>query len=339
MKVLVIGGSGFIGLPLLRALAGTEHRVAVLRRGQTPAVLPGGIQEITGDRNRLSESLPEIREFAPEAVIDLIVSSERQAKELLQAFEGLSCRIVLISSMDVYRAFGVVHGIEPGPPSPLPLTEDSELRTNLHLYPRERLKTMRSVFSWIDDDYDKIPAERVVLDAQGTVLRLPMVYGPGDPLHRFYGIVKRIRDGRSKIIFSEPMAAWRSPRGYVDNVAAAIVLAVESDRAVGRVYNVAEPHAFSELEWARKIGESMHWHGEFAVLPLDRVPRHLIPPGNTAQHLDASSQRIRKELGYRGSVPLDVAISRTIQWEADHPPAGFTFHQFDYAEEDAALAA
>jgi nucleoside-diphosphate-sugar epimerase len=339
MNVLVIGGSGFIGIPLVRKLVARGHRVALLRRGRTPAVLPNGIREITGDRNHLSDSLPELRDFAPDVVIDLIVSSEGQARGLAETFAGPSCRLVLISSMDVYRAFGVLHGTEPGPPSPVPLTEDSSLRQNLHVYAKDSLKTLRAVFSWIDDDYDKIPAERVVLGDGGTVLRLPMVYGPGDPLHRFHGIVKRIHDGRDKIIFSKPMADWRSPRGFVDNVAEAIAVAAESDRAAGRVYNVAEPGTYSELEWARKIAERMNWRGEFVVLPVERAPRHLLPPGNTAQHLEASSQRIREELGYSESVPLETAIDRTIEWEVANPPSGISFHQFDYSAEDAALAA
>ena len=340
MRILVIGGSGFIGTPLLHTLRNRNHKVALFRRGRTPAVLPEGIQEITGDRNRLTESQKEIGSFAPDVVIDLIVSSERQAKQLTEVFPDSSCRIIFISSMDVYRAFGVLHGIEAGPPCPLPLTEDSSLRQNLHPYSRERVKVMRAVFSWLDEEYDKIPAERAVLEnAKGTVLRLPMVYGPGDPLHRFHGIVKRIRDGRDKIIFSQPMAEWRSPRGYVDNVAEAIALAAESERAAGRIYNVAESQAFSELDWARKIAAHMNWHGDFVVLPVERAPRHLLPPGNTTQHLDASSERIREELGYREVVSMDDAISRTIEWEAANPPRGLSLHQFDYPAEDAALAA
>ena len=38
-------------------------------------------------------------------------------------------------------------------------------------------------------------------DLPATVLRLPMVYGPGDPLHRLYPVVKRIADKRRHIIF------------------------------------------------------------------------------------------------------------------------------------------
>src|SRR5439155_1240573 len=81
----------------------------------------------------------------------------------------------------------------------------------LHLYPPEVLQVMRKIFPWVTDDYDKIPAERIVTNDRelpGTVLRLPMVYGPGDPLHRFYPVVKRIADGRRHIIFPDPLAAW-----------------------------------------------------------------------------------------------------------------------------------
>ena len=60
--------------------------------------------------------------------------------------------------------------------------------------------------------------------------------------------------------------------------------------------------------------------GEFVVLPHDRTPKHLLWPGNTAQHLVASSERIRKELGYRELLPREEAIRRTIEWERANPP-------------------
>jgi len=170
------------------------------------------------------------------------------------------------------------------------------------------------------------------------VLRLPMVYGPGDRLRRFHPVLKRIGDGRRAILFEEGNAAWRSPRGYVDNVAAAIALAAVSEQAAGRIYNVAERPAFSELEWARKIAAAAGWDGEFVVLPKDRMPAHLVQKGNSAQHWEADSARIRRELGYREPVPLDEAIRRTVEWERAHPIGAFNPHPFDYAAEDAAYS-
>ncbi len=176
-------------------------------------------------------------------------------------------------------------------------------------------------------------------DLPGTVLRLPMVYGPGDPLHRFYLVVKRITDKRRHVIFPEALAAWRSPRGYVENVAAAIVLAATDERAARHIYNVCEEPSFSELEWARKIASAMIWDGDFVVLPVERTPQHLQKPGNAAQHWTASAARIRHELGYQEPVAIEEAIRRTISWEKENPPADALLAQFDYAAEDAAGAA
>ncbi len=135
-------------------------------------------------------------------------------------------------------------------------------------------------------------------EVQGSVLRLPMVYGPGDPLHRFFPLLKRFADGRSSILLPDDFASWRGPRGYVENVAHAIALAATSEQAAGRIYNICEEPSLSELEWQTRITKQMNWPGKFVVLPRERTPKHLLLPINTAQHVVASSERICAELGY-----------------------------------------
>src|SRR5207245_5937418 len=120
----------------------------------------------------------EFSRFAPEVIVDLILSSGEQARELMRTARDVATRVVAISSMDVYRAWGVLHGVEPGPLEPLPLTEDSPLRTTRQLYPPETVQMMQRVFSWLDDRYDKIAAEETIRgdpQVQGPVLRRPRV--------------------------------------------------------------------------------------------------------------------------------------------------------------------
>jgi len=335
MKVLLIGGTGFIGPHVVRALSEMGHSVAVFHRGKSKMDLPA--EHILGDRRDLARL-----RLKADVVIDLILSSGAQAQELMDAFRGVARRVIAASSCDVYRACGVLHGSEEGPLQAVPLTEDSDLRTKLQTYPREQMEMIRKMVPWADDSYDKIPVERVIMSdpaLPGTVLRLPMIYGPGDYAHRFHPVVKRIADGRGTIIYEKGWAAWRPPRGYVENVAAAITLAAVSDRAAGRVYNVAETPAFSELEWAGKIAATMSWTGEFLVLAKDRAPKHLVFPGNSAQHWEVDSSRIRNELGYREPVSIEEGIRRTIEWERAITPGEFNPHPFDYAAEDAAVEA
>ena len=54
---------------------------------------------------------------------------------------------------------------------------------------------------------------RLQVELIGTILRLPMIYGPGDPLHRFYPVVKRVDDGRTAMMLDESTAQWGGIRG------------------------------------------------------------------------------------------------------------------------------
>ena len=335
MRVLLIGGSGFIGPHVATALEREGHEVVVFHRKSAGS----SRREMLGDRNRLADHAAALRDARLDVVVDLILSSCRQARALMDTCRGAATRVVALSSCDVYRACGVLHGSEPGPLEPLPLTESSALRSKLQTYPPERIRMLQQVFGWLDEEYDKIPVEREVLGGTGlagTVLRLPMVYGPGDPLRRLLPVVRRADDRRPAMLFEEKHARWRGPRGYVENVAAAIALAATDPRAAGRIYNVGDEESLTELEWARCVAAEAGWHGDLVTLPADRTPPHLRMPGNLDQHWVVDTTRIREELGYREPVPQPEAIRRTIAWDRAHPPQAGP--PVDYDAEDEALA-
>jgi nucleoside-diphosphate-sugar epimerase len=338
MKLLIIGGTGFMGPSTAAWLQQAGHSVTVFHRGKTNP--PHGAEQIIGDRQQLGEYREAFTQKKFDVVIDFILSSERQARLLMETFRGITRRIVALSSMDVYRAWGVFYGLESGDLQPMPVDENSALRTR-PAYSPEAFKKVRGIYPWVDDEYDKVPVERLILsdrELPGTVVRLPMVYGPGDPAHRFHPFLKRMDDRRPYILFADDAAAMRTPRGYVENVAAGIARAATSDRAAGQIYNLGEAECFSELEWARKIASATGWRGEFVVLPHAKTPPHLHWPGNTAQHLVVLSEKIRRELGFREPVARDDAIPRTIEWERAHPPQAIG-PAFNYDAEDAALNA
>jgi nucleoside-diphosphate-sugar epimerase len=316
VRVLVIGGSGFIGRFVVEQLMAHGHDVAVFHRGRT--IPPLGARSIAGDRHALGEHRSELRALSPDAVVDAVLSSGRQASQVLDVFRGAVRRMVALSSMDVYRACGVLHGSEPGPLAALPLDEDSPLRTKLETYPPAQIEQLQPVFGWLDSEYDKISVERAILgdsEVDGRVIRLPMVYGPGDRLHRFGQILKQMDQHVLQVPFHEAVARWRGTRGYVENVAAAIVVVTEADTVPSRVYNVGDEDTLSELGWAGLIAEAAGWHGDLVVLPSDRAPAELKMPGNLAQHWVADTSRIRRELGYREPIARDESLRRTVASE------------------------
>jgi nucleoside-diphosphate-sugar epimerase len=122
-------------------------------------------------------------------------------------------------------------------------------------------------------------------------------------------------------------------RGYVENVARAVVVAVSADRAAGRTYNVAAPDALNEAEWVRAIGAELGWDGKVVVADPEALPAELRVP-LPAQDLFADTSRIRAELGYEESVSRAEGLRRAIQWERAQQRAE---PSPDYTSEDVAL--
>jgi nucleoside-diphosphate-sugar epimerase len=335
MRILVLGGTRFIGPPAVRRLAALGHEVTVFHRGQSQADLSAAVHHLTGDRKEWATHAATLRALAPELVLDMMLLGEADAQQVVETFRGVARRLVAISSVDVYRAYDRFRGADPGPPDPTPLTEDSPLRGQLYPY--------RAMVSGPEDrmyHYDKILMERVVLGEPtlpGTVLRLPMVYGPGDYQHRLFEYVKRMDDGRPAILLESGFAGWRAPRGYVEDLGAAIASAVIDDRAAGRIYHVGDTLNRTEAEWVRQIGDVIGWRGEIVTLPNERLPASLHHQYDPAQDLALDTTRIRQELGYKEHTPPDEALRRTIAWERANPPQQLNAAQFDYTAEDAVL--
>lgn len=336
MRILIIGGTGFIGPWVVRRLVGYGHVVTVFHRGQTTADLPSAVAHIKGDRQNLSAFASEFTRFAPDVVLDMFPYTEQDAALVMQTFRGVSGRVVAVSSMDVYRAYGRFSRLEDGPPDAQPFAEDAPLRSKLYLYRAPAQQPSDLAYS-----YEKISVEQVVIsDAKlcGTVLRLPQVYGPGDPQHRLFEFLKRMIDRRHVILLEEGRAQWRWTRGYVENVAAAIALAVTDSRAAGRIYNVGDKEAFTEVDWVERIGQTVGWRGAIKVIPRAMLPEHLALPYDWTHHLAADTSRIRKDLSYEEIIPLEEALRRTVAWERAHPPKQIGSSRFDYVAEDSAYA-
>jgi nucleoside-diphosphate-sugar epimerase len=311
MKVLILGGTGFIGRHLTKSLLEADHEVAVFHRGKQNVHFPRVVLHIHGDRSRLEESVRAFGSFSPEVVVDLIAFSEADAQSTIKAFAGWVERLVCASSMDVYRAYGAFLRLETRKPREHPFSENSRLRRALFAY--RNLKKKSDPFF----HYEKILVEQTVLDCPSlpaSVLRLPQVFGPYDRQHRLRPYLKRIL-AEEDIVIGDAKARWRWTRGYVEDIAAAFLLALTNRKASGRIYNVGEKEAAPEIDWIRRIGEAAGWNGSVRVVPQDLLPRELAEPYDWSHHLAADTMRIRRELSYREIMSPAEAMRRSVRWE------------------------
>lgn len=312
VNVLIVGGTGFIGPHVVRGLIDAGHNVALFHRGQTVAALPDSAIHIHGERQHLGDFVSEFQSFSPQVVLDMFANTEQDAHLAVQIFRGLAKRLVCVSSMDVYRAYGLFLRLETGTPDPQPFDEEAPLRGALYPY-----RSLSKESSDLLYNYDKILVEQVVMNEPylpGTALRLPQVFGPNDRQHRLRAYLERM-DNKHDILLDEAKARWCWTRGYVEDVAFAIVLAITNKKAAGRVYNVGEQRARTESDWVKKIGQVAGWHGDVKTVPRATLPEHLIEPYDWRHGLAANTSRIREELGYDETISPEEALQRTIAWE------------------------
>jgi len=286
MRFLIIGGTKFIGPYVVRELIRNGHDVTVFHRGESEADLPSEVRHVRSPLAAIPvvQFPSEVLHPTPDIVIHMIPMGADDTQAAVDAFHGLAKRLVCLSSGDVYRAYGVFMGLEPGPIEVGLLNESSPLRSTLFPY-RAQAKSTSDLAHY----YEKILMEERAASAAelpATILRLPKVYGPGN------------NSDLATVYQFRHQPQWRWTHGYVENIAHAIVLASLHERAVGRTYNVGE-------EYTPTVGERLQ------TLPPSDMPVSTMP-ANFGQDMAYDTTRIRLELGYREPVAREECISRTL---------------------------
>jgi nucleoside-diphosphate-sugar epimerase len=328
MRVLVIGGTRFIGRAAVDRLVADGHDVTLFHRGENGIDLFPDLPRVIGDRHDLADHADELRAARPEVVLDMIALSREDARGVLDVFRGVASRTITIFSGDVYAAFGRAVGIEEGEPVPVPFDEDGPLRETRYPY-RGRAPRL--------EDYEKIHVEEEMLGDRalpGTILRLPMVFGPGDNQHRFREWLVRMDDRREAILLDAEAARWRCARVYVEDVAAAVSLCVAREVSAGRIYHVAEPDAPTAREYLDVLAGVVGWSGRVVTVLPETLPEPFRSGVLAAHPVDLDTRRIREEIGYAETVDREDALRRTVAWERETASAEPT----DYAAEDEILA-
>jgi 2'-hydroxyisoflavone reductase len=202
MRILIVGGTRFVGRHITEAALAAGHDVTLLYRGRTGADLFPGATHVHADRDALPEGL--LTDHEPwDATIDVSCYLPRQVHQLADALAGRGGRYVYISSVSAYD-------IPAGPG----FGEDSALRT----------LDDPAVEEITDSTYGPLKAacEGVAEERFGTstlIIRPTYVVGPHDHLSRFTFWVERVarggeilgpgpRDAAIQVIDARDMADW-----------------------------------------------------------------------------------------------------------------------------------
>jgi nucleoside-diphosphate-sugar epimerase len=315
-----LGGTRFIGRAIVEELVAAGHDLLIVHRGNLEPDDLVPVQHLHAERKELAVHRDELAAFKPDAAIDCRALTRADAQIAIDALPA-GLRLVVISSLDVYRAFGAVN--EERETDPIPLDEESPVRLNRYPY-RGKMPGM--------DDYDKLDVEDVYLPHDATSVRLPMVYGEHDYQLREEYILRRVRAGRSRIPFGAGM--WLACRTYVKDMARGVRLVLTTPETAGHVLNLCDDRTYSMRMWSRMILDAAGTDAELVRVADELLPEDLKATGTMTQHIAASARKARSMLGWTTSDP-EESLRATVRWHLANPPSN---PDLDFSADDRAVA-
>lgn len=322
-RVLVVGGTGPSGVPLVERLLAAGDQVTVYHTGGHEAGFARDVEHIHGD----PRSEDDIAAKFGNRSWDIAICTSGRLRSLADHLKGRTRRFVGITGQPVYRGAS-----KPTPTGaiPIPVPEHAERQYDAQDY------TGR-----VAAGEDQVLEQHARGDFEGVLVRYPGVFGPRGPLSHEWAIVRRIRDARTAMAMPHDGIACFQ-RGYVENLAHLVHLAATVPGAAGEVFNSGDERVMSARRVAEVILDELGATMEFVGMPAQfcRGAYPLAEKSNLV--LDLS--KARAILGYRDVIDVEAATRETARWLMSDEANGMNFSDrfggwLSYADEDRAIAA
>ena len=332
MKTLVLGGSQFVGLHLVRELAARGHEVTVLNRGRTGTAHPPGVQHLAADRTDAQSMRSALAGKDWDAVFDvsgfIMVAGASDIGLLLDLLDGHTGAYVFTSSIMAYQQSGVFPWDET-----FATTSDGP-------------KTYGGF---------KVMVEKAVLERHrrtgfpGSVVRPAAIYGPDNNIYDMEAAMfLRLLRGHPVIVPHEGLVTCSY--GHVDDLCRVMADMATNPAAPGEVFNITGA-AVTVSEYVSVLAEVVGREPEVLHLPealgakLPRPPYgHLF---GRAHHGMLSIEKAERLLGFTPRIDFRSGHAQTFEWfmrsglaDSEQPlrdPLWFASYDFAWEAQVAAM--
>lgn len=318
MRVLVIGGTAFIGRWTISELLARGAEVTMFHRGRNPNPFGDRVQELRGDRHDPGAVERALSGRTFDGVLDIAYDRERgtgaeAVSTIASRVAGTRPRYVLVSSTAVYEGPGTG------------LTEEAS---------REGGPPGSYGMNKVQAE-DRLLAEHRAGRLTASIIRPSYVHGPYNPIPRETWFWDRILAGRPVILPDEgtTIMHWSAVR----DVAWSLAECLTNPAAVGEVFNIAEAEPTTHARFVKLLAEIAGRPVELVRVPRTRLHEVGAPPGTARAYFgvaldsgaDASYSIAKAErlLGFRPTDPCQ-ALTEAFEWystraSADRPDFSF----------------
>jgi nucleoside-diphosphate-sugar epimerase len=280
VKILVMGGTRFVGKPLVAQLLSEGHQLTLFTRGKNP--VPAGVEHLCGDRSS-AEGLAALQGRSFDVIVDSSGRTLDDSRAVIERTGAPSHRFLYVSSAGVYADSEL-----------WPLTEDSPTD------PQSRHSGKLDTEAWLSAE--KIPF---------TSFRPTYIVGAGNynPVESWF--FDRIVHGRPVPLPGDGTTITQL--GHVNDLAAAMALSLGVDAAANRVYNCSSVQGITfrglVAAAARACGkdpDSVEIRS-FDPSGLDKKARKAFPL--RMAHFLTDVTRVQRELAWTPAYSVEAAMA------------------------------
>jgi nucleoside-diphosphate-sugar epimerase len=280
VKILVMGGTRFVGKPLVAQLLSEGHQLTLFTRGKNP--VPAAVEHLCGDRST-AEGLATLQGRSFDVIVDSSGRTLDDSRAVIERTGAPSHRFLYVSSAGVYADSEL-----------WPLSEDSPTD------PQSRHSGKLDTEAWLSTE--KIPF---------TSFRPTYIVGAGNynPVESWF--FDRIMHGRPVPLPGDGTTITQL--GHVNDLAAAMALSLGVDAAANRVYNCSSVQGITfrglVAAAARACGKdpaSVEIRS-FDPAGLDKKARKAFPL--RLAHFLTDVTRVQRELAWTPAYSVEAAMA------------------------------
>ncbi len=302
MKVLFIGGTGFISTAVSRQLVASGVDLYLLNRGRRTTELTGA-HHLAADIHQPEAVRAALGDLRFDAVVDWIAYSPDHIERDLALFRERTGHYVFISSASAYQK----------PPASHRITESTPLRNPYWTYARNKIACeLRLLAAYREEGF---PA---------TIVRPSLTYEPNFPIAiggwGCYTLADRLLRGAPIIVHGDGTSLWVVT--HAEDFARGFVGLLGNPQALGHAFHITSDEVLTWNQIYETIAGALGVEARIVHIPSDFIAR--VAPelgagllGDKAWSVVFDNSKIREFVpGFRAVIPFRDGIRRTLRWFA-----------------------
>ena len=302
MRVLFIGGTGFISTAVSRQAIARGFDLYLLNRGSRLAHMPGG-HSLTADIHKPKEVRSVLQDLAFDVVVDWIAYAPDDIERDLALFRGRVKQYVFISSASAYQK----------PPAHYVITESTPLYNPYWAYARNKIACEERLTRAYREEGFPV-----------TIVRPSLTYDPNFPIAiggwGCYTLADRLIEGRPIIVHGDGSSLWVVT--HADDLARGFLGLLGNGRALGHAFHITSDEVLTWDQIYQTIAEALGVEAKIVHIPSDFIAR--VAPGLGAGLLGDKTwsavfdnSKIKTFVpGFQATIPFRDGIRRTLAWFA-----------------------